>query len=254
MPKIRQHVNPLKSDLLTIAEVPRVCPPRDGFLEVELGSAESGFLIERSRVTDGGLLVGVELRREMVARADRMCAEAGVDPARGGAGFEAPFQGLLGGVSGADGLSPAALDLGGFKGPPQRPFLGSPVRNVFANIAVDLPRLFAAGSVRRFHINFPDPWFKSRQHKRRVVSPALVEDLARALEAGGEVSLMTDIFDIALEAMALLESDESGGRRFVNVGGPWSFWPRNPWGARSRRERQCELEAQKIWRLYYRAP
>jgi tRNA (guanine-N7-)-methyltransferase len=214
MPKIRQHVNPLKSDLLTIAEVPRVCPPQDGFLEVELGSAESGFLIERARGTHGGLLVGVEIRREMVARADRMCAEAGVDPARD----------------------------------------GSPVRNVFANIAVDLPRLFAAGSVRRFHINFPDPWFKSRQHKRRVVSPALVEDLARALEAGGEVSLMTDIFDIALEAMALFESDQSGGRRFVNAGGPWSFWPRNPWGARSRRERQCELEGQKIWRLYYRAP
>ena len=87
-----------------------------------------------------------------------------------------------------------------------------------------------------------------------MVSPSLVEDLARALEAGGEVSLMTDIFDIALEAMALLESDDLGGRRFVNAGGPWSFWPRNPWGARSRRERQCELEGQKIWRLYYRAP
>jgi tRNA (guanine-N7-)-methyltransferase len=205
MPKIRQHVNPLKSDLLTIAAVPRLVAPRGGYLEVELGSAESLFLIERARVVGEALLVGVEIRREMVVRADRLCAEAGV----------------------------------------------TGVQNVFANMSVDLPRLFAPRSVRRFHINFPDPWFKSRQHKRRVVGPALVDELATALEPGGEVSVMTDIFDIALEAMAVLESDE-GGRRFVNARAPWSFWPRNPWNARSRRERQCEIETQKIWRLLYR--
>lgn len=119
-------------------------------------------------------------------------------------------------------------------------------------MSVDLGRLFAPASVRRFHVNFPDPWFKTRQHKRRVLGPALVDDMATALEVGGEVSVMTDIFDIALEAMAVLESDENQ-RGFVNARAPWSFWPRNPWGARSRRERQCELEGQRIWRLLYRA-
>jgi tRNA (guanine-N7-)-methyltransferase len=206
MPKIRQHVNPLKSDLLTIAAVPRVTAPPGGFLEVELGSAESMFLIERALVVNDALLVGVEIRREMVVRADRLCVEAGV----------------------------------------------TGVRNIFANMSVDLPRLFAPRSVRRFHINFPDPWFKSRQHKRRVVGTALVAELAAALEPGGEVSVMTDIFDIALEAMSVLEGDENT-RRFVNARAPWSFWPRNPWEARSRRERQCELEGQRIWRLLYRA-
>ena len=204
MPKIRQHVNPLKSDLLTIAEVPRIAAPAGRFLEVELCSAEALFLIERARAVADAELVGVEIRREMVVRADRLCAEAGV----------------------------------------------AGVRNVFANMSVDLPRLFAPRSVRRFHINFPDPWFKSRQHKRRVVSPALVQHLALALEPGGEVSVMTDIFDLAMEAMAELEGDPA--QRFVNVQAPWSFWPRNPWGARSRRERQCELESTRIWRLLYR--
>ena len=47
------------------------------------------------------------------------------------------------------------------------------VRCVFANMSVDMPRLFAPASVRRFFLNFPDPWFKSRQHKRRVIGPAL---------------------------------------------------------------------------------
>jgi hypothetical protein len=55
-----------------------------------------------------------------------------------------------------------------------------------------------------------------------------------------------------MEAMAVLEAYDFAGQRFVNARAPWSFWPRNPWNARSRRERQCELEGAHIWRLLYR--
>src|SRR3569832_562566 len=82
MPKIRQHVNPLKSDLLEIKGVPRIEPPPGGFLEVELGSAEAQFLIERSPVVPEATLVGVEIRSEMVTRAKRLCREAGVTNVR----------------------------------------------------------------------------------------------------------------------------------------------------------------------------
>jgi len=204
VPKIRQHVNPLKSDLLEIPDVPRLEPAGRDFLEVELGSAEALFLIERAPVVPQAMLVGVEIRSEMVKRADRLCREAGV-------------------VN---------------------------VRNVFANMSVDMRRLFGPRSVRRFHVNFPDPWWKTRQHKRRVVGPALVGELAEVLEPGGEIHVMTDIFDIALEAMATLE--EAAPHRFVNARAPWSFFPDNPWGARSRRERQCEADGTRVWRLLYR--
>ena len=204
MPKIRQHVNPLKSDLLEIKDVPRLVPLPGGYLEVELGSAESQFLIERAPVVPEATLVGVEIRREMVTRAERLCREAGV----------------------------------------------TNVRNVFANMSVDLGRLFAPRSVRRFHVNFPDPWWKARQHKRRVVGSGLIAELAGLLEPGGEIHVMTDIFDIALEAMATLE--EAAPHTFVNARAPWSFYPDNPWGARSRRERQCEADGTRVWRLLYR--
>jgi tRNA (guanine-N7-)-methyltransferase len=121
------------------------------------------------------------------------------------------------------------------------------VRSVFANMSVDLPRLFAPASVQRFHLNFPDPWFKSRQHKRRVVGADLVRDIQGALVPSGELFVETDIFDIALDAMAALEE-----ARFENARAPWSFFPENPFAARSRRERQCEMEGAKIWRLLYR--
>jgi tRNA (guanine-N7-)-methyltransferase len=118
-------------------------------------------------------------------------------------------------------------------------------------MSVDMADLFAARSVSRFFLNFPDPWFKSRQHKRRVVSPLLIADIGAALCPGGEMFVQTDIFDIALEAMATLE-EPTGEHRFENALSPWSFFPQNPYGARSRRERQCEMEATPIWRLLYR--
>jgi tRNA (guanine-N7-)-methyltransferase len=124
------------------------------------------------------------------------------------------------------------------------------VRAVFANMSVDMPRLFAPRTVRRFFLNFPDPWWKSRQHKRRVIGPALMSEIHGALEPGGELFVQTDIFDHALEAMALLEGMAPAG--FVNARGPWSFFPENPYGARSRRERQCEAEGARIWRLLFR--
>ena len=122
------------------------------------------------------------------------------------------------------------------------------VRSVFANISVDLPRLFAPASVGRFFVNFPDPWFKQRQRKRRVVSDELVEQLVLLLTADGEIHVATDIFDIALDAMAALEES----RLLLNLREPWTFSRESCFAARSRRERHCEALAIKIWRLAYR--
>jgi tRNA (guanine-N7-)-methyltransferase len=200
--RVRQHVNPLKSDLLEIADVPRVDAPPGRALEVELGAAEAHFLFDRAAADRQTLFVGVEIRRELVAPANEEAAKRGLPN----------------------------------------------VRSVFANMSVDMPRLFASASVRRFFLNFPDPWFKSRQHKRRVIGAPLVADIARALAPGGELYVMTDIFALALEAMAELEASP----HYESARGSWTFAPDNPYGAKSRRERQCEDEGARVWRLLYR--
>jgi tRNA (guanine-N7-)-methyltransferase len=117
-------------------------------------------------------------------------------------------------------------------------------------MSVDLPRVFPAGGVSRFFLNFPDPWFKARQQKRRVISPELIAEMGRLLAEGGEVYVATDIFDIALDAMAALEGDIAP--LFTNLREPWTFLRRSPFAARSWREKQCETEAIPIWRLGYR--
>jgi tRNA (guanine-N7-)-methyltransferase len=201
--RVRQHVNPLKSDYFTIAPEP-VVVGEGVALEVELGSGEAWFLIGRAREEPQAAYVGVEIRRDLVDKANRECEEAGLRQ----------------------------------------------VRSVFANMSVDLPRLFPEKRVRRFFLNFPDPYYKRQQHKRRVLAPGLIDQLARLLEPEGEVHVNTDIFDHALDAMFLLESDP--GQRFENLRGSWSFLGDSRFAARSRRELQCEREGTRIWRLAYR--
>ena len=45
----------------------------------------------------------------------------------------------------------------------------------------------------RVSIQFPDPWFKNRHFKRRVVQPEVVEILAKYLRPGGMVFLQSDV-------------------------------------------------------------
>lgn len=52
-------------------------------------------------------------------------------------------------------------------------------------------------SLARAFVLFPDPWPKLRHHKRRIVNPETVADLAHVLRPGGELRLATDDADYA---------------------------------------------------------
>jgi tRNA (guanine-N7-)-methyltransferase len=54
------------------------------------------------------------------------------------------------------------------------------------------------GSIRRVFILFPDPWPKARHHKRRIVEPGNLDQLARVMAPGAELRLATDDPDYAL--------------------------------------------------------
>jgi len=53
--------------------------------------------------------------------------------------------------------------------------------------------------LQRVTIQFPDPWFKKRHQKRRVVQPELVAQIAEYLATGGEVFLQSDVEEVAVE-------------------------------------------------------
>lgn len=126
---------------------------------------------------------------------------------------------------------------------------GFDVRAIFANANVDVARLFAPGSLDRVFVNFPDPWFKRRHQKRRLLDDALAADLVRALRPGGDLFFQSDVWDLALDALAVLEAQPE----LANVTGPWSFLKGDhPYGVRSRREDECQRLGRPIWRMLYR--
>lgn len=127
--------------------------------------------------------------------------------------------------------------------------LGLPVHAVFCQAQLHMAEVFAEGSVDRLYINFPDPWFKRKHQDRRMIDEALAGGIARAARSGADVFVQTDVWDIALDAMSTLDSDE----RFINIAGEWTFWREgNPYGVRSWREQNAEETGLPIWRIMYR--
>ena len=69
----------------------------------------------------------------------------------------------------------------------------------------------APGTLDELQILFPDPWPKSRHHKRRLIQPPFAALAARSLQAGGRLLLATDWAPYAehmrlvLDACPLLE-------------------------------------------------
>jgi len=126
----------------------------------------------------------------------------------------------------------------------------APVAAVFCNANLHLRRLLPERRVARVFLNFPDPWFKMRPRKRRMIDDGLVRDLHRACEPGAEVFVQTDVWSVALDAMAVFERHDAD---FTNQQEPWSFWKQgNLYGARSGRERAVEAQNLPVWRLLYR--
>jgi tRNA (guanine-N7-)-methyltransferase len=121
------------------------------------------------------------------------------------------------------------------------------LRFAYSNLNVDLDRVFPPASVDRFHLLFPDPWFKKSHHKRRVIEPALVEVIADQLRPGGELHVASDVYEVALEIMEVVEACP----RLRNMIEPWSFWRGNPFAAESRREATTIARGQRVWRIRY---
>ena len=66
-----------------------------------------------------------------------------------------------------------------------------------------------AGLLQRVTIQFPDPWFKQKHQKRRVLQPALLLALAEALGPGRELFIQSDVLAVITPMVQLIEA--SGG-------------------------------------------
>ena len=76
------------------------------------------------------------------------------------------------------------------------------------DVHVVLPYMIENESLDGVHLYFPDPWPKTKHHKRRIVTPAFLELIASKLKPGGYFHLATDWYPYA-EAMQIVFSTSS---------------------------------------------
>jgi tRNA (guanine-N7-)-methyltransferase len=76
--------------------------------------------------------------------------------------------------------------------------------------AVEVLRdMLAPQSLAGVHIYFPDPWPKTRHHKRRLIQPLLIELLASRMAPGAYIHCATDWQHYAEQMLAVLSADTS---------------------------------------------
>ena len=51
-------------------------------------------------------------------------------------------------------------------------------------------------NLKSISFNFPDPWFKKRHHKRRVIQPELINILSNKMQKGSLIFIKTDVKDL----------------------------------------------------------
>ncbi len=100
-----------------------------------------------------------------------------------------------------------------------------------------LPRAFAS----RLHVYFPDPWPKSRHHKRRLFDPETLDLVLGVLRPGGELCFATDFIEYGQRVGEIL--DGYPGLSVETLQAPW------PDGARTNYEAKYMDEGRPILRL-----
>jgi tRNA (guanine-N7-)-methyltransferase len=68
----------------------------------------------------------------------------------------------------------------------------------FANMNASIKTILKGypGTISLVTILMPDPWFKSRHHKRRVVQPEFVDSLAEEMPIGSKLIIGSDVHDV----------------------------------------------------------
>ena len=120
----------------------------------------------------------------------------------------------------------------------------------FCNINQSLQPLLSSlpkDILSRVSIQFPDPWFKHRHSKRRVVQPELVESLAEYLVPGGQVFLQSDV-----EAVALAMGDRFQENAAFALAHTEPWLATNPFPVPTEREIATQNKNLPVYRLLFK--
>ncbi len=115
----------------------------------------------------------------------------------------------------------------------------------FCNAMLWLERLLEnvpEGRLQMVTIQFPDPWFKKRHAKRRMVNAELVDAVVSKLAPGGKVFVQTDIEFLADEMFSLFSAEPRLTEVAIDA---------NPFPVKTEREKAVEDKELPVYRRLY---
>ena len=168
---------------------------------------------------------------------------------------------------------PVELEVGSGKGlflataaatRPDRNFLGIEIAAGYARLAAGKLAAAAATNARMIHgdgtalvrdvlpsacleavhVYFPDPWWKARHRKRRVLSDAFLRQVARVVVPGGRLHVWTDVEEYFNETLDLAAATDLYAPPVAEA----AKEPEHDLDYRTHFERRTRLAGAPVWR------
>jgi tRNA (guanine-N7-)-methyltransferase len=132
----------------------------------------------------------------------------------------------------------------------------SELRNVgfiCCNANVDLERIIndlnVNSHVARVSIQFPDPYFKAKQQKRRVVQKSLVDTIAKTTDERCDVYLQSDVKGVAEDMRDRFRQHDA----FIDTVDSFDEWlDTNPTGTETEREVGARENGLDVYRCLFK--
>ena len=102
--------------------------------------------------------------------------------------------------------------------------------------------------LKRVSIQFPDPWFKRKHFKRRVLKKSLLNSIARYMSKDGELFIQTDIFKLIESMTNVIDNSNYFARKDVQG---FKSHHKNPYDASTDRELFVIEKKLPIYRVMY---
>jgi tRNA (guanine-N7-)-methyltransferase len=122
------------------------------------------------------------------------------------------------------------------------------VRVVIDDAVVFLTEQIAEGALDQVLLMFPDPWHKTRHHKRRIVNAEFADLLVARLAPGGIFHAATDSQSYARTMLKVLDKQPG----LINLGGTGQYSPSPDYRIETRFEQRGRALGHGVWDLIYR--